>query len=243
MASGRGSCEEGRTIDVFRIIDELEQLVESSKTRFVGRVLIDEEAFYIQTTRLRKTLPDIIKQASEIVKKREDLLGNAEGDSNRMLADAQEEAQRLRSDARAQAERMVSNAREDHDRIVEEARREAERIEADAREHAEQLVADNTIVQRAQQAADEMHRQAIEESEELRQHAGQWSMARLEQLEAVLNRLHDGVEAGKQQLASEVNHRASNGREVAQSAQAVQAGPVSVRELNGSGHEVVIREQ
>jgi len=214
-------------------------LVENSKTRFVGRVVIDEEAFYVQTTRLRKTLPDIIKQASEIVKKREDLLGNAEGDANRMLSDAQEEAQRLRSDARAQAERMVANAREDHERIVEEARREAERIEADAREHAEQLVADNTIVQRAQQAADEMHRQAIEESDELRQQAGQWSMARLDQLEAVLDRLHAGVQEGKQQLASEVNHRASNGREL----NGREAASVAARELNGSGHEVVLREK
>jgi cell division septum initiation protein DivIVA len=168
-------------------------LVENSKTRFVGRVVIDEEAFYVQTTRLRKTLPDVIKQASEIVKKREDLLGNAEGDANRMLADAQEEAQRLRSDARAQAERTISKAREDHERIVEDARREAERIEADAREHAEQLVAENTVVQRAQQAADEMHRQAVEESDELRHQAGQWSMARLQQLEAVLTKLHSGV--------------------------------------------------
>ena len=202
-------------------------MVENSKTRFVGRVLIDEEAFYVQTTRLRKTLPDIIKQASEIVKKREDLLGNAEGDANRMLADAQEEAQRLRSDARAQAERMISNARDDH-----------ERIEADAREHAEQMVADNTIVQRAQQAADEMHRQATEESDELRQQAGQWSMARLEQLEAVLNRLHDGVEEGKQQLAAEVNHRASNGRELKG-----REAAASARELNGSGHDVMLREK
>jgi cell division septum initiation protein DivIVA len=212
----------------------LEQLVEGGKPRIAGRVMIDEEAFYVQTSRLRKALPDIIKQASDIVKKREDLLGNAEGDANRMLTDAQEEAQRLRSDARSQADRMVANAREDQERIVEEGRREAERIEADAREHAEQLVAENTIMQRAQQAADEMHRQAVEESDELRQQAGQWSMARLQQLESVLNRLHDSVEEGKQQLAAEVNHRSSNGRDLA-------PAQSSARELNG--HEIAVHDQ
>ena len=227
---------EGRAIDVFRIIDELEQLVENGKGRLFGKVVIDEEAFYVQTTKLRKALPDVIKQASDIVKKREDTLVHAENDANRMINEAQEEAQRLRSDARAQSERMIQNAREDNDRIIEDARREAERIEADAREHAEQLVSENTIMQRAQQAADEMHRQAIEESDELRQQAGQWSMARLQQLEAVLDRLQSGVQEGKQQLASEVNHRASHGREL----NGRDGG--STRELNGSSHEVVLHE-
>jgi cell division septum initiation protein DivIVA len=194
---------EGRTIDVFRIIDELEQLVENGKGRLFGKVVIDEEAFYVQTTKLRKALPDVIKQASDIVKKREDTLVHAENDANRMINEAQEEAQRLRSDARAQSERMIQNAREDNDRIVEDARREAERIEADAREHAEQLVSESTVMQRAQQAAEELHRQAVEESDELREQASDWSLARLDQLEAILLKLQSSVDEGRQQIVSE----------------------------------------
>ena len=179
----------------------MEQLVENAKVHAMGRALIDEEDFYMQTTKLRKVLPDVIKQASDVVKRRDEVLGNSETDANRLLTEAQEESQRLRSDARAQAERMVANAREDHDRIIEEARREAERIEADAREHSEQLVAENTITQRAQQAADEMHRQAVEESDDLRAQTMEWSLARLEQLEAILGKLTHSVAQGKEELA------------------------------------------
>ena len=176
-------------------------MVEGGKGRVFGKVMIDEEAFYVQTTKLRKALPDIIKQAADIVKKRDETLTSSETDANRMLNESQEESQRLRSDARAQADRMVASARDDQERILADARREAERIEADARQHAEQMIAENTITQRAQQAADEMHRQTVEETDELRAQASDWSLARLEQLEAILQKLNDSVYEGKQQIS------------------------------------------
>ncbi len=48
--------EGGHTIDVLRIIDELEVLVQEGK-HVLGKVVINEEEFYIQVTKLKKALP------------------------------------------------------------------------------------------------------------------------------------------------------------------------------------------
>ncbi len=202
MPAGTQRREGGLDIDVFRLIDELEQIVENGKGRFFGKVVIDEEAFYMLTTKLKKSLPRDLQEADRVTRQSTQIMSGAETEAGRLLEDAQEEAQRLRSDARAQADRMIQNAREDQDRIVEEARREAERIEADARQHAEQLVAEHTITQSAQRTAEDLQRTAEDESAELRAQANDWALARLEQLESILHKLQSSVEQGKEQLAS-----------------------------------------
>lgn len=195
------------------MIDELEQLVEAGKGRFFGKVFVDEEAFYVLTTKLKKSLPKDLQEAAKVTQQSTKIMSGAETEAHRLLSDAQEESQRLRSDARAQSDRMIQNAREDHDRIIEEARREAERIEADARQHAEQLVAEHTITQSAKQSAEEIHRNlvdetdelrrvTIEESTEMRAQADEWAIARLEQLETILQKLMISVEQGKGQMTA-----------------------------------------
>lgn len=54
-------------MDVLRIIDEIEQLVENGKG-WMGKRVVNEEEFFTQIQRLRSTLPQALKDAEDIVK-------------------------------------------------------------------------------------------------------------------------------------------------------------------------------
>jgi cell division septum initiation protein DivIVA len=191
--------EGGHTIDVLRIIDELEVLVQEGK-HVLGKVVINEEEFYIQVTKLKKALPKSLDEAQKITREAERILSGAKNEANRLMSDAQSESKRLIDDARSEAERARGDARSHADRIVEDARREAERIVADAQQHAEQLVAEDTIMQRAQDAAIALHEQAQHDAQAMRDHADQYAFEVLDRTSAVLNKLVVGVEAGKDHL-------------------------------------------
>ncbi len=121
------------TINVLRVIDELEHLVEGSKSMPLSHhKLVDEDAFYVLTLRLKNALPEDIKKATELARKTATVVENANTEAKRMVSDAQNEAQHLVGDARAQADRAVEDARARAERTIEDARREAERIVADA---------------------------------------------------------------------------------------------------------------
>lgn len=187
------------------MIDELEQLVENGKGHFFGRVMIDEEAFFDQTSKLKKALPEDLKKAERVSRESDRVVTGAHNEAQRLVADAQAEAQRLVSDARSAADRTVADARSHSDRIVEDARREAERIIADAQQHAEQLVAEHVITQRAQQFAEETHQAALGDSREMRDQADQYAYDVLDKTSTVLQRLLGSVEQGKDQIRQ--NHQ------------------------------------
>lgn len=188
----------------------MEQLVQDSKS-FLGKVVVPEDEFYIQITKLKKALPKDIAKATEVTQKSERVLSGAQTEASRLVTDAQAEANRLMTEAqsetkrmadeiRAEAERVRQESRERADRIVEDARREAERIVSDAQQHAEQLIAEDTIMQRAQQAAQLLHEQSVQEANEMKQHADAYAYEVLDRAGQVLSKLVMGVEAGKDHL-------------------------------------------
>lgn len=194
-----------------RLIDELEQLVENGKYHVFDKVFIDEQAFFIQTSKLKKALPDDLKKAERVTRdsdrvvsaaqnEAQRMVGEAQSEAQRMVGEAKAEAQRLVGDARAQADRTIQDARSHSDRIIEDARREAERIVADAQQHAEQLVAEHTITQRAQQIAQEMHHASVRDSQEMRAQADSYAYEVLDKAGAVLQKLAMGIEQGKEQI-------------------------------------------
>jgi F0F1-type ATP synthase membrane subunit b/b' len=80
---------------------------------------------------MQETLPEEIKQARWIVKDREDLLGKARQDAERIVVQAKEDQLRM-----ARKEEVVHRAEEEADRIVAEAEQQA----MDARAEAESYV-------------------------------------------------------------------------------------------------------
>jgi len=185
---------------VLRLLDELEQLVDNGKYHVFGKVVIDEQAFFVQTSKLKKSLPENIKKADRIEKDSERMVSGAQTEAQRLVSDAQTEAQTLIGDARSSADRTIQDARSHSDRIIEDARREAERIVADSQQHAEQLVAEHVITQQAQHAGTEIHEGAIRDSEEMRRQADAYAFSVLDKVSAMLQRLGDGVEEGKEQI-------------------------------------------
>ncbi len=191
--------EGGQKIDVLRIIDELEVLVQEGK-HVLGKVVINEEEFYIQVTKLKKALPKSLDEAQKITREAERILSGAKNEAGRLMSEAQSESKRMVDDARAESDRVRGDARQHSDRTVEDARREAERIVADAQQHAEQLVSEDTIMQRAQETAQTLQEQAQQDAREMREHADQYAFEVLDRAGAVLGKLTVGVEAGKDHL-------------------------------------------
>jgi cell division septum initiation protein DivIVA len=184
-----------------RVIDELEHLVEGSKSMpLTHHKIVDEDQFFVLTQRLKNALPEDIKKATELARKTASVVENANSEAKRMVTDAQNEAQHLVGDARSQADRAVEDARSRSERMIEDARREAERILADAQQHAEQLVADHTITQTATQAAEKTEQTALREAEDLRRQADDYAYDILDRTEVILNKLMTGVQQGKNQI-------------------------------------------
>lgn len=191
----------GLDINVLRVIDELEHLVESSKGFPLSKhKMVDEDTFFVLTTRLKSALPDDIKKAEQLSRDSDHVVKSANSEAQRLVTDAQQEAQRLVGEARGQAERTIQDSRGRGDRVLEDARREAERIVADAQQHAEQLVAEHTITQRAQQFAAETQQTAMHEAQDLRTQADEYALEIMDKAEAVLHRLINSVEQGKEQI-------------------------------------------
>ena len=82
--------------------------------------IVDEDAFFVLTQRLKNALPEDIKKATELARKTASVVENANSEAKRMVTDAQNEAQHLVGDARSQAERAVEDARSRADRMVEQ---------------------------------------------------------------------------------------------------------------------------
>lgn len=191
----------GPAINVLSVIDDLEHLVESSKSMpLTHHKIVDEDAFFVLTQRLRNSLPEEIKKATELARTAATVVQNANDDAKRTVTDAQNEAKHIADDARARAERLKEDARERAERTIGDARREGERIVADAKQHAEQLLAEHVIVQRANETAEQTIEEAQHDSQELRQQAEQYAYDILDRAETILAQLKAGVQQGKNQI-------------------------------------------
>lgn len=105
-------------MDVFEMLDELEDIIESSaRLPLMGKVLVDAEEVLDCIDQIRSVLPEEIRQARWIAKERE-----------RMLADAQQEAQEALRKTQAQIEQMALESE-----VVRLAEQQAQEILARAK--------------------------------------------------------------------------------------------------------------
>lgn len=100
---------EGSSIDVTKLLEQLEALVED-RWHFMEKAWgVDLEEFYRLTQRIRQALPDDIKRASRLAKDSERIRDQAHLEAEQILERAKKEAERLVTDARAEAARLVDN--------------------------------------------------------------------------------------------------------------------------------------
>ena len=64
-------------MNILRIIDEIEQLVENSSGGFMGKRLVNEEEFFTKIQQLRSALPKSMKEAEDNARAASQLAGSA----------------------------------------------------------------------------------------------------------------------------------------------------------------------
>ena len=83
-------------MDVLVLIDKLDELVHNAKAvPLTDQVRIDREEIWEILDQMRATIPDEIKQARWIVKERQEMLGEAKRESERIVVEAREIAQQI----------------------------------------------------------------------------------------------------------------------------------------------------
>ena len=93
-------------IDVPKLIDRLEDLVENSRHFFNKAWGIDLEEFYILTNKIKASLPDDVRKATRLTKDSQRIVDEAHSEAEQVLERAKKEADRIVSDARTEAERL-----------------------------------------------------------------------------------------------------------------------------------------
>ncbi len=111
-------------MDLIERVEELQVLVEEAKAvPLSSSAVINREEFLELLAQLKQEVPDEIRQARWMSRDRDELLGRA-----------RKEAERIIAEAREQRDRFLSRTE-----IVHAAEREAERITDDAKERAAKL--------------------------------------------------------------------------------------------------------
>jgi hypothetical protein len=95
-------------VDVLKMLDKLEGLVEGAVHLFNKAWFVDLEEFFVLTNRIRASLPEEVKRASRVAV-----------DSDRIVGSAREEAAHMSEQARIEAVRVVESAREEAARLVD----------------------------------------------------------------------------------------------------------------------------
>src|SRR4051812_28950765 len=105
-------------MDVLVLIDKLDDTIHNAKpVQLTDQVLVDKEKTYDILDQMRATIPEEIKQASWIVKKRKEMLAEAKREAERIVKEPRERQQRLIT-----AEEVTKQAERAADDIIEDAR-------------------------------------------------------------------------------------------------------------------------
>lgn len=122
----------GGIVDVFYLLDRLEEVVSSaSHLPLSSRVLVDEQEYLDIVDQIRLSLPEELKGARRVVAERDKILSEAGDRAEQLLGRAEEQiAQQIDDHA------IVRAAEERAHRLLEQARDEAREIRRQAEEYA-----------------------------------------------------------------------------------------------------------
>jgi cell division septum initiation protein DivIVA len=142
-----------------------------------GGVLVDRKRLLDLIDQLRVSIPANIRQARDVMQKREQTLAEADAEGKAIISTAQHEA----------------NRRLGEDALVREARAEAGRLQREAQALAQ------GVIQEAHQKADQELGQARDQARQQMTEADQYALAVLTRLDrqmtAFLNNVHQGIES------------------------------------------------
>ncbi len=141
------SRDSASSVDIIKILDKLEQLVEDS-VQFMGRaVWVNADEFFVHTNKIRAFLPEEMKRASRISLETEQMLDDTRKEAAALMEDARDQARRYLQEAQARASQAVSTselkrqAEAQAKEIIADAERQAAGIRRGADEYAQEVLA------------------------------------------------------------------------------------------------------
>ncbi len=166
-----------------------EMILESPSIPFSNRTLIDEDHVLDQLDQIRKVLPQSIQAAEDILRRKSEMLRQADAQVNNMLSQAQQRAAQIL----------------DESGIIQQAQREAQQIRQQVNQEcaaaqAQVLAEMERIQQQTYQLIEEKKRQTLEECEQLYQDANLYADRVLEEMELRLTQMINQVRNGRQDL-------------------------------------------
>ncbi|NLG69741.1 MAG: hypothetical protein GX496_09320 [Firmicutes bacterium] len=125
-----------RTVTVQLLLERLEHLIASAPTLPLGgRAVIRADEALELIERIRRALPDELRQASELLARREALLQEGQEEADRIVSKAEEYASRL-----VRESEVLRQAREEGEQLLESYRRRAAELEAGANQYADSVL-------------------------------------------------------------------------------------------------------
>jgi hypothetical protein len=105
------------SVDIFYLLDRLEELVSVSKrVPFSGRVMVEENEFLALVDQLRIAVPNEVKQAQRVIRERQAIIQESHEEATRIL-----DAARKRADYYVSQEGILNEARLKSEQILQEA--------------------------------------------------------------------------------------------------------------------------
>ena len=213
----RGEC----AIDTYKLLDEIESLVEEGRHLF-GLTMISREEFFELTNKLRASLPEEMRRANKLNQDSERIVVGAKETAEQTVLDARAEAQRVMDsshqyaeklvrdteqkiqsrmqDAEALAQKNVTEARAVAHQLTHEAKLAAEKAVAEATRRADHLVNDSEVMRLALAQAKEIVAAAEADAKDMRRGADEYAREELSRIERVLTDATIIVQRGRTKL-------------------------------------------
>jgi len=134
----QSSRERSPAIDLLHLIDRLEEQIGEARRLPIGTgSVIDRRRLLDLVDQLRAAVPADLREAQEIIKRRDEVVAQADEEAALRMARADEEVDRRVAEsevakaAEARAQEIVAEAQRQVEGMMEEARRQAERRSAE----------------------------------------------------------------------------------------------------------------
>ena len=176
---GSYSPADTESVDIFRLLDQLEELPEKAKHLPMNTLVgFDHEQFYYLVLKIRANLPEDMKKAQRVAR----------------------ETDRIVDEAREAAVQRLEDGRHEASKVLEHAQAEASRIIEQARQQAIHMVDHSEVAKMATSQANDLLRRAETESAEIRKGADDCARDVLANLEGVMSKAIVQVQRGRETL-------------------------------------------
>jgi len=214
-------------MDIIKLLNELEYLIENTRTIGMGFAYnFHADDYQDLTNKIRASLPDDVKKASRVTAESEQIVDGAREAAEQTLDDATAEAEHISREARLNAERMLRDVEAQANKMtlsaeatakltVNEARAKAEQMLADAHQQSQKMISQSEVVRLATAQAHEIvaaaEREAREsaasaerEARDLRHGADEYAFGVMADLERQVGELMGTIQRGRQKLDQRV---------------------------------------